>query len=55
LSVWLVLVWLTGVDAGQADAGVSDEDAEVLKNLDLLEHLDEAKDFELLKELSANQ
>ena len=39
-------------DAGTAAARISDEDREVLDNFDLLEHLDECKDLDLLIEIS---
>jgi hypothetical protein len=68
VSTLLALVWLAAVDGGWTVAppsppppppaskpGLSAEDAEVLQNLELLEHLDEAKDLEMLQELSVER
>jgi hypothetical protein len=63
VNMLLVLAWLAAVDGGvkvaptppvppSSSARLSDEDAEVLKNLELLEHLEEAKDLEMLQELT---
>ena len=66
----LLLALLAGPDAGTpwngwpADSGprtevkrpqVKPEDQEVVKNLELLEHLDETSDLELLQELSVER
>ena len=62
MSAILLLAWLTAVDGGSAAAPVpektaklSAEDAEMLKHLDVLEAFDEAKDLELLEELSVER
>ncbi|MBL8954416.1 MAG: hypothetical protein JNK82_26800 [Myxococcaceae bacterium] len=55
MSAFLLLAWLQAVDGGTPPARVSPEDAELLKNLELLESLDEASDFELLEELSVER
>lgn len=63
LLVWLCLV---SGDGGTHDSGVvapparpttalKPEDQEVVKNLELLEHLDETADLDLLQELSAER
>jgi hypothetical protein len=39
-------------DAGTGAAPLSDEDREVLENLELLQHLDDWRDLDLLLELS---
>ena len=53
MSTLLVLVWLAAVDGGvPVPPKLSAEDAELLKNLELLETFDEAKDLEMLEELS---
>ncbi len=65
----LLLMLLAGPDAGTSwngwppDSGrteakrapVKAEDQEVVKNLELLEHLDETSDLELLQELSTER
>jgi hypothetical protein len=48
LALWLSL---TAADAGHE---VSPEDLEVIQNLELLEHLEESTDLELLQELDAD-
>lgn len=59
MSTLLLLAWLAAVDGGAPAAPprptVSDEDAELLKHLDLLQTFDEAKDLELLEELSVER
>jgi hypothetical protein len=67
VSTLLALVWLAAVDGGmavapppppppsKARAALSAEDAEILQNLELLEHMDEAKDLEMLQELSVER
>jgi hypothetical protein len=66
VSALLALVWLAAVDGGlpvapppppppAKKATLSAEDAEVLQNLELLEHMDEAKDLEMLQELSVER
>ena len=40
------------LDAGTAAAPLSDEDREVLENLELLQHLDDWRDLDVLIELS---
>ena len=54
MSTLLALLWLAANDGGAAPIKppLSPEDQEVLQNLELLESLDEAKDLELLEELS---
>ena len=61
LLVWLCLMM---TDGGTRDSGVlppparptlKPEDQEVVKNLELLEHLDETADLDLLQELSAER
>lgn len=39
-------------DGGNPVAHLGDDDREVIENLDLLEHLDESRDLDLLVELS---
>ncbi|MBK7857786.1 MAG: hypothetical protein IPJ65_03995 [Archangiaceae bacterium] len=60
----LFAVWLAAVDGGTAapaptpgppKATLSKEDAELLQHLEVLEAYDEAKDLELLEELSAER
>ncbi|GEM_PF-2692777 len=54
LLLWFAL--LSATDAGfTADGGVYRDDSEVVKNLELLELMDETSDFELLEELSAER
>jgi hypothetical protein len=57
VSALLIALWLSAVDAGTSAARqlLSPEDAEVLKNLELLESLDEARDLELLQELAVER
>jgi hypothetical protein len=66
VSMLWVLVALAAVDGGMrvaptpppapsSHARLSEEDAEVLKNLELLEHLEEAKDLEMLQDLSVER
>ena len=61
MSAVLIALWLTAVDGGTvaprpppppAKSELSAEDAEILKNLELLEHMDEARDLDMLQELS---
>ncbi len=57
MSALLLLAWLAAVDGGTPPPPpkapqVNPEDAELLKHLELLESFDEAKDLELLEELS---
>lgn len=42
-------------DGGNASTLVADDDAEVIENLELLQHLDESRDFDLLLELSREE
>jgi len=42
-------------DAGAGLPDRSDEDREIIENLELLEHLDESRDLDLLLELSKNE
>lgn len=42
-------------DAGRAHQQVSDEDKELLENLELLQDMDQASDLELLQELSVER
>ena len=65
LLVWLCLLtsdggtsWRWPQDSGSPPGPrptLKPEDQEVVKNLDLLEHLDETSDLELLQELSAER
>ncbi len=56
MSLWLWFALLSATDAGfTADAGVRRDDTEVVKNLELLELMDETSDLELLEELSVER
>lgn len=59
VSTLLLLAWLAAVDGGVPPLApgpkLSDDDAELLKNLDLLQTFDEAVDLELLEELSVER
>ena len=58
MTTFLLLAWLAAVDGGtppSAQKPLSPEDAELLKHLELLESFDEAKDLELLEELSVER
>ena len=64
MSLLLFLALLLHADAGvnvtpppppPAKAAVRPEDTEVVKNLELLELMDETSDFELLEELSVER
>jgi len=52
--LWALLAALDGGAPPRVVAPPSAEDAEVVNNLELLEHLDESTDLELLHELSAD-
>jgi len=59
MSALLLLLWLAAVDGGvpapPKAAALSPEDAELLQNLELLQSYDEARDLELLEELSVER
>lgn len=60
MSALLLLAWLAAVDGGTPAPApprpaLSLDDAELLEHLELLEQFDEAKDLELLEELSAEK
>jgi hypothetical protein len=63
VSALLLALWLTAVDGGTpppapapaSKSSLSAEDAEILQNLELLEHMDEARDLDMLQELSVER
>ena len=62
MTALLAVLLLLSVDAGPPDGGVraavpsrSAEDEEVIRNLDLLEHLAESQALEMLLELDADR
>ena len=63
MSAFLLLAWLAAVDGGTpptpaaapAKPKMSAEDAELLRHLEVLEALDEARDLDMLEELSVDR
>ena len=55
MSAFLLLAWLAAVDGGTPPPKLSAEEAEMIKHLELLQAFDEAKDLEMLEELSVER